>query len=443
MHEKRTMLTCAHCGTSFPYKQSGRKQHQFCTWACLQTSRTPEARFWSKVDQDGPPRRIARTWGRAGSGTGALFAMSGYGQFWLNDTNRRAHIVSYRWANGTTNGQQVQHLCNVRVCVRPSHLTLGTPAENMGYAVSMGRMAEEIAIGCDPVRHARPCTRRAQRQCQTDRRWRPGDQGEPLQRGGMRADRRKVRRLRCRCSRHQAGRELASRRVVSSLRLRGVPENNKRAGRGSLSDARHGVRHGNPKQATNRPIVRSCCQALYWTAPFESWMMAAKSTLMSSRIAMIPCDQSPTIALAAFADAVFSASNEPFRIASAGCRRCCPSPRRCRSTRTARSPPGSPGLEDELVRGRTQPTESGPQVLAHHDAVRRVAVGLDRRQDVVDVRRDVTPVPWVTVFDAAMAAVFRSSGQGAWLVDPEQDWLHRAPCRTFSSTFGRISAQRS
>lgn len=159
MHEKRTMLTCAHCGTSFPYKQSGRKQHQFCTWACLQASRTPEARFWSKVDQDGPPPPDRPDLGSCWVWTGALFAMSGYGQFWLNDTNRRAHIVSYEWANGPTNGQQVQHLCNVRVCVRPSHLTLGTPAENMGYAVSMGRMARGdrhwLRSGPDTRAHAR------------------------------------------------------------------------------------------------------------------------------------------------------------------------------------------------------------------------------------------------------------------------------------------------
>jgi hypothetical protein len=140
MHQKRSTGPCLQCGTLFARRTRAGKPKQFCTWDCLQASRTPESRFWAKVNKDGPVPDACPEMGACWVWTGALFTDNGYGQFWLNDTNCRAHIVSYEWANGPVDGQQVQHLCNVRVCVRPTHLTLGTPAQNMAYASQTGRM---------------------------------------------------------------------------------------------------------------------------------------------------------------------------------------------------------------------------------------------------------------------------------------------------------------
>lgn len=135
------VLTCAHCGVTFPYKHSGGKANRFCSRACAY-NRTPEQRFWAKVNKDGPIPESFPELGPCWCWLGSLFTDSGYGQFWMDGTNRRAHIVSYEWANGSTSGAQVQHLCNVRVCVRPTHLKLGTPAENMQYASKTGRMSK-------------------------------------------------------------------------------------------------------------------------------------------------------------------------------------------------------------------------------------------------------------------------------------------------------------
>jgi hypothetical protein len=141
MHPKRTMGPCAQCSTPFLRRTRRGKPKRFCSAACLNASCTPEGRFWSKVDKDGPVPDACPDLGACWLWMSSTFTDSGYGQFWLNGTNRRAHIVSYEWAKGETGGAQVQHLCNIVICVRPTHLALGTPAENTAYAVAHGRMA--------------------------------------------------------------------------------------------------------------------------------------------------------------------------------------------------------------------------------------------------------------------------------------------------------------
>ena len=89
---KRTVdeLTCECCGVVFPYKHSGGKPNRFCSRACVY-SRTPEQRFWEKVNKDGPVPEACPDLGCCWCWTGSLFTDSGYGQFWLDGTNRRAH----------------------------------------------------------------------------------------------------------------------------------------------------------------------------------------------------------------------------------------------------------------------------------------------------------------------------------------------------------------
>lgn len=47
----------------------------------------------------------------------------GYGQFWLEKTNVRAHRWIYEFSVGPIpDGLQIDHLCRVRSCVNPAHL---------------------------------------------------------------------------------------------------------------------------------------------------------------------------------------------------------------------------------------------------------------------------------------------------------------------------------
>lgn len=54
----------------------------------------------------------------------------------------RAHVVSYEINVGPTNGLYVCHTCDRPKCCNPSHLWLGTNAENQQDCVRKGRRPE-------------------------------------------------------------------------------------------------------------------------------------------------------------------------------------------------------------------------------------------------------------------------------------------------------------
>ena len=79
-----------------------------------------EDRFWSKVDKT----ETCWLW--------ALPVTGRYARFKLSGSDRQAHRVAYEWANGPVpDGLEIDHLCRVRHCVRPSHLEAVTHTENL------------------------------------------------------------------------------------------------------------------------------------------------------------------------------------------------------------------------------------------------------------------------------------------------------------------------
>ena len=134
-------------------------------WAKIElTKLTLEERFWLKVEST--PEQECWLW------TGSRSTHWGYGFLFFKNQRLAAHRVSWEIANGQEipPGFFVIHSCDVPLCVNPSHLRLGTAADNMADTVERGRHGNLRKTHC--IRgHAFDATntseRRGRRTCRT------------------------------------------------------------------------------------------------------------------------------------------------------------------------------------------------------------------------------------------------------------------------------------
>lgn len=99
-----------------------------------------EARFWSKVNKDGPtmPHMESPCW----VWTAGVFR-HGYGAFDLGGKKIGSHRASWTIANGVIQDNLcVCHRCDNPACCRHDHLFLGTHADNAKDKTMKGRQAK-------------------------------------------------------------------------------------------------------------------------------------------------------------------------------------------------------------------------------------------------------------------------------------------------------------
>lgn len=97
-------------------------------------------RFWSRVDRRGADE--CWLWQLSTSGQGQ------HGQFTWRTFDRQVHFYAHRVAWFLTHGcaadLKVCHRCDVPRCCNPSHLFLGTQADNLNDARTKGRLVDGL-----------------------------------------------------------------------------------------------------------------------------------------------------------------------------------------------------------------------------------------------------------------------------------------------------------
>lgn len=129
-------MTCSIGGCNKPLYARGWCQMHYRRWSKhgdTSSTVTVHGDFAARMD-----RYVERT-GTCWLWIGSL-RNNGYGRVTMGNRSLAAHRVSYEYHVGPIpDGMNVLHSCDVRNCVNPAHLRLGTNRENTADMISRGR----------------------------------------------------------------------------------------------------------------------------------------------------------------------------------------------------------------------------------------------------------------------------------------------------------------
>lgn len=120
---------CETCGVLFRPRTKARFCRAHQNPAHRTTLQDLAARFWSLVDKDGPSSQHCPEIGPCWIWTGRI-GPTGYGLAKMVPGLDRAHRLSWFFVYGEKPSNHVLHRCDVRACVRPDHLFLGSHLDN-------------------------------------------------------------------------------------------------------------------------------------------------------------------------------------------------------------------------------------------------------------------------------------------------------------------------
>ena len=114
--------------------------------------RNDEARFWAKVDKNGPVPAHRPELGPCWEWTTGRFKDYGIFSTVNREAGRSRTIIATRWILGHLRGRELEraelalHHCDNPPCVRPDHLYIGSHQDNMRDMVKRGRNKRTLKV---------------------------------------------------------------------------------------------------------------------------------------------------------------------------------------------------------------------------------------------------------------------------------------------------------